>query len=71
MFQMNNFLEIESKIKKYIEKDLYQINFVERLRDPLGLSIYLFFLLKHKVSSPAVDNIIDWMNSWIDLIINQ
>jgi len=68
---MNNFLEIESKIKKYIEKELYQINFVERPRDPLGLSIYLFFLLKNKVSSPAVDNIIDWMNSWIDLIINQ
>jgi len=71
MFQMNNFLEIESKIKKYIEEELSQINFTERPRDPLGFSIYLFFLLKNKVSSPATDNIIDWMNSWIDLIINQ
>jgi hypothetical protein len=68
---LNNLIEIESKIKKYIEEELCQINFAERPRDPLGISIYLFFLLKNKVTSPAVDNTIDWMNSWIDLIVNK
>jgi len=68
---LNRLMEIENKIKKYIEDELLQINFEERPRDPFGLSIYLFFLLKNKVASPALDNIVDWMNAWVDLIINK
>ena len=68
---MSDLLEIENKIKAYIEKEIYQTNFTERPRDPLGFSIYTFFLLKNKVASPALDNLIDWMNSWIDIIINK
>ena len=68
---MSDLLEIENKIKAYIEKEIYQTNFTERPRDPLGFSIYAFFLLKNKVASPALDNMIDWINSWIDIIINK
>lgn len=71
MFQLSNLVEMEDKIKSYIEKEILQVNLLERPRDPLGLSIYTFFLLKNKIITPALDNIIDWLNSWIDFIINK
>jgi hypothetical protein len=44
---------------------------MERREDPQGNSIYLFFLTRNKIESRAVDALIDWMNSWIDIVLNQ
>ena len=64
-------LDIEKKIRELIDRDL-EVNFEEkRLRDPLVYSVYLFFLLRNKVESDTVDNLIDWMNYWVDEILNK
>lgn len=62
---------MEDKLRRQIDREIFQTDMKDRLRDPLGESIYIFFLLKNGVKSPALDNLIDWMNSWVDVIINQ
>jgi len=59
----------EQFITNRIENDLRKKD--ELIKDPLGYSIYLFFLLKNGIRSPEVDNLVDWMNSWVENIINQ
>ena len=68
---MNTIESIERKLKELINRDL-EIEFEEeKLRDSLIYSIYLFFLLRNKVESDAIDNLIDWMNYWINEILNK
>jgi len=43
----------------------------ERERDPLGYTICLYFLLESGLSSPQIDDLVDWMNSWVDKIVNN
>lgn len=40
-------------------------------KDPLGYTIYLYFLLKNNTRSVEVDNLIDWMNSWVENFLVQ
>ncbi|MCD6592672.1 hypothetical protein J7L00_01095 [Candidatus Bathyarchaeota archaeon] len=68
MIAVNN---VERKLRELINRDL-EVSFEkERLRDPLIPSVYLFFLLRNKVESDAIDNLIDWMNCWINEILNK
>ncbi|MCS7365263.1 MAG: hypothetical protein NDF54_07505, partial [archaeon GB-1867-035] len=68
---MNAINDVERKLRELINRDL-EVSFEEeRLRDPLIYSVYLFFLLKNKVESYAIDNLIDWMNYWIDEVLNK
>ena len=68
---MNIVNDIERKLIELINRDL-EVSFEEeRLRDPLIHSVYLFFLLRNKVESDAIDNLIDWMNCWINEILNR
>ncbi len=38
-------------------------------KDPLGCSLYLYFFLKNNRYDSVIDNLVDWMNTWIDKII--
>jgi hypothetical protein len=70
---MSSLRVMEEKIRSIIDKEI-QSSFgleIERREDPLGNSIYLFFLTRNKIESRAVDALIDWTNSWIDIILNQ
>jgi len=65
---MENLLAIENKLISMINADIESSFGTEEelRRDPLGDAIYLFFLLKNNKESPAIDNLIDWMNAWIE-----
>jgi hypothetical protein len=59
-------------VSNRITNDLEQVNELIRVsRDPIGYSVYLYFLLKNKIRSVEVDNLIDWMNSWVENILIQ
>jgi len=60
---------IEQLITNRIEDDLRKKD--DFAGDPFGYSIYLFFLLKNGIRSPEIENLADWMNFWVDNIINQ
>jgi hypothetical protein len=64
---MINLTAIEEKIRTVIDDDI-EANFG---KDPFGDSVYLWFLAKNKIESHAIDNLIDWMNSWIEGILNE
>jgi hypothetical protein len=70
---MSSLAIMEEKIRSIIDKEV-EASFglgMERREDPLGDSIYLYFLMRNRIESRAVDALIDWMNSWIDIILNQ
>jgi hypothetical protein len=70
---MSGLSVVEEKIRSMVDKEI-EASFgseTERRVDPLGDSLYLFFLTRNKIESRAVDTLIDWMNSWIDTILNQ
>lgn len=71
--KMNGLTEIQEKIKSMVEKEIEaNVGSDKEFReDPFGYSIYLFFLTRNKIESRAVDALSDWMNSWIDIILNQ
>ncbi|HEY83289.1 MAG TPA: hypothetical protein G4O01_08415 [Dehalococcoidia bacterium] len=58
---------LREKLRSWIEEETQ----TDLATDPLGFAIYLFFLLKNGVESPGTDNLVDWMNAWIDQKINQ
>jgi hypothetical protein len=60
---------VEQMITDRIEEELKRKE--DFSRDPLGYSLYSFFLLKNGIRTPEVENLTDWMNSWVDDIINQ
>ena len=65
-----------SAFNKYKKEAIDKINELiqdmeERERDPLGHSICLYFLLKSDLSSPQIDDLVDWMNSWVNRIVNN
>jgi len=63
---------IERSVSGKIENDLRRIDELSEVSsDPLGYAVYLYFLLKNQRRSAEVDNLIDWMNSWIENIIVQ
>lgn len=57
--------EIEDIVRRNVEVDIRE-NYGQ---DPLGDSIYLYFVLSKRLSSPSIDNLIDWSNNWIDEIL--
>jgi len=60
---------VEQLITNRIEDDLRKKD--DFASDPLGYCVYLFFLLKNGVRSPEVENLTDWMNIWVDDVINR
>ena len=61
---------MERVVSDKIEDDLRNIQELSTIaNDPLGYAVYLYFLLKNERRSVEVDNLIDWMNSWIENII--
>lgn len=70
---MGNLMAVEEKLIEIINRDIESsFGAEEEIRkDPLGDSIYLFFLLKNRIESPAVDSLIDWMNSWVESILKE
>lgn len=60
---------IAQRITTKIEYDLKKTEDFER--DPLGNSFYLFFALKNGLRSSEIEYLIDWMNLWVDSVINQ
>jgi len=68
---MNSINNVERKLRELINRDLEASFGEERLGDPFIYSVYLFFLLRNKIESDAIDNLIDWMNFWIDEILNK
>ena len=67
---MRYFEEMEDTLKRII-RDEIRAKPEELERDPLGNSVYLFFLLRNRIESPEVDNLVDWMNMWINTILNE
>lgn len=60
----------ERAVSDKIEDDLRKIEELSTIaNDPLGYAVYLYFLLKNERRSVELDNLIDWMNSWIENII--
>ena len=66
---MTTYDVIEQKITTKIEYDLKKTE--DFARDPLGNSFYLFFALKNELRSSEIENLVDWMNLWVDTVINQ
>ncbi len=58
---------IKENIRKKIEEDI-KTNFGN---EPLGDSIYLFFLTKNNIDSSGVENLIDWMKTWVRNILHE
>lgn len=53
-----------------IRNDLVEVQELSTIsKDPLGYAVYLYFLLKNKRNGVEVDNLIDWMNSWVENIL--
>jgi len=68
---MSSLMATQEKIKTIIDKAI-GAGFEEGAeRDQLGDSIYLYFLTRNKIESPAMDNLIDWMNSHVENVLNQ
>jgi hypothetical protein len=62
----------ESFIFERLADDLRQIHDIDAIsNDPIGHSIYLYFLLKNRIKTPETDNLIEWMNVWVSNIIND
>jgi hypothetical protein len=60
---------IERKIVDRITDDLMKIDELAVIaKDPLGYSTYLHFLVKNGRRSAETDNLVDWMNSWVNNI---
>jgi hypothetical protein len=69
---METFKVAEWTISNKIERDLQEVQELAVIsKDPMGYAIYLYFLLKNKRRSVEVDNLIDWMNSWVENILIQ
>jgi hypothetical protein len=68
---MSSLMATKERIKAIIDKAI-EAGFEEGMeRDQLGDSIYLFFLTRNNIESPRIDNLIDWMNSHVENILNQ
>jgi len=64
---------LEEKLRNIITEDIriYLSSGILEREDPLGYSIYLFFLTRSGIEGDEVDALIDWMNSWIEDILNR
>jgi len=52
--------------------DLEEVSKIEEIRiDPVGNTIYLYFLLKNRKRGYEIDTLIDLINEWINEIINK
>lgn len=61
---------MERLVSDKIGDDLRKIEELSIIaNDPLGYAVYLYFLLKNERRSVVIDNLIDWMNSWVENII--
>ena len=57
--------EIEDLLRAHVEADLRE-NYGQ---EPLADSIYLYFSQKRNLTSPSVDNLFVWANSWVSEIL--
>jgi hypothetical protein len=64
---LSNTETVENRVRKAINRDLIE----GPDADPLGDTVYLFFLLKNRIENPFTDQLVDWLNSWIDRVINR
>lgn len=64
---MSNLIAAEEKIRSMMDGEI-EANFG---KDPFGDSMYLWYLTKNRIESHAIDNLIDWMNSWIENTLNE
>lgn len=56
-------------LRKQILKDVHTTDYGS---DPFGYCNYLFFLLKNNLENKNLDNLVDWMNSYIrEVVINK
>ena len=55
-------------LRKHILKDLHTTDFD---KDPFGYCTYLFFLLKNNIEEENIDNLVDWMNAYIQEVIGN
>lgn len=64
-------LEVDEQIiSNKIRNDLEVVQELSTVyKDPVGYAVYLYFLLKNKRRSVEVDNLIDWLNSWVENIL--
>lgn len=63
---------VEKLVSNKIIRDLEQVNELTIVsKDPIGYAVYLYFLLKNKIRNVEVENLIDWMNSWVESILVQ
>jgi len=69
---MEDLTKIEKELKRVINKDIEaSLESKKQRKDPLGDSIYLFFLLKNNIESSAVDDLIDRMNLWVESVLSR
>jgi len=63
---------VEKLVSNKIMCDLEQVNELTMVsKDPIGYAVYLYFLLKNKIRNVEVENLTDWMNSWVENILVQ
>jgi len=69
---MRSLFATEEQIISMIDEDI-ENSIIRKIEeeDPLGYSVYLFFLTRNKINTRAVEVLIDWMNFWVDIILNQ
>jgi len=56
----------ERKILQIIDRDITTNLPEEGERDPLGYSIYAYFMIKNSIERPYTSWLVDWINSWIE-----
>jgi hypothetical protein len=71
VFLVSDIDTLDQALLDLIQRDLKEGPDATYNRDALGATVYLHFLLKNKISSTELDRLVDWVNDWVDNILNK